>query len=153
MSHASSCELLVLLDGFQCLRQRPDVVVSKAQSFDFGEFGFFICGRKHVTERLQCVVEAVHAIAFTVVGFDAANLLQLHHNLSAANLGPRFAVALLFARTVRLVLFVFLVAFQLSPALRFAFLKRWFSVEVAAERAATTAFFLLDDADAHGVAG
>lgn len=58
-----------LLGQTEGLGEGPDVVVSEAQGFDFGEFGVVGEGRQDAAEFIQRGVEVVHAVPLPVVGF------------------------------------------------------------------------------------
>lgn len=75
-------------DGF---RECPDVVVSEAQSLDFGELGVIREGRQHTPQSVQRIVQVVHPVPFAVVGLQPAVLLY-HVN---GGLAPAPAPALL----------------------------------------------------------
>lgn len=66
------CGVPVLVAHAQSLRQRPDVVVGKAQSFYLSEFGVFGQRGQDAPERVQCRVQVVHPVALSVVGLRPA---------------------------------------------------------------------------------
>lgn len=99
----ASARWIVSSDEIQSLRQGPDVIVRKAESFDFGQFGLLRKGGQDSAESIQGVIQHVHAVAFAVVGFDSTGPFDPHHLGRTASPHSRFAVALLADLLLRIV--------------------------------------------------
>ncbi len=84
--------LLVELTHLQSLAQRKDVVVRKPQSLDLGQLGVVGGAGQHVAQRVQRLVQAVHAVPLTVVRLDTSVLLELQDQTRTLGARPRLGV-------------------------------------------------------------
>lgn len=63
--------VVVCIESLQSLAEGPDVVVGEAKGLDLGEFGVVRSGGEDGAESVECVVEHVHTVTLTVVGFHS----------------------------------------------------------------------------------